>query len=216
MPFSFSAVELCVLAIKEKPWTHAREVCRALSYEKKTANTVKNDCSKEKYTQKYQLRSVLAMGTPVDRFKNSQKFGIYINEEEMHELFFSSQQPKAKGFRRHCCNLLFPHVRQELTNKMKEDHQQTIEEKDATIALLNDDLKNHKYENVGLQGKIREKDQQIAALQRRYVGYLSDEDKNNGITIIAKNDEESEYPYIPIFGQHGYRRQRYNEWYSYI
>ena len=31
-----------------------------------------------------------------------------------------------------------------------------IEEKDAAIALLNDDLK---YENVGLQGEIRAKDQ---------------------------------------------------------
>ena len=66
--------------------------------------------------------------------------------------------------------MLFPHVRQQLTNKMKEDHQQAIEEKDAIIALLNDNLKNRKYENVGLQGKIRAKDQQIAALQRSYVG----------------------------------------------
>ena len=30
-----------------------------------------------------------------------------------------------------------------------------IEEKDAAIALLNDDLKNCEYENVGLQGEIR-------------------------------------------------------------
>ena len=112
MPFSFSAVELRVLTIKQKPWTHAREVCRALRYEKKTANTVKNHCSKENYTQKYQLRSVLATGTPVDWFKNSQKFDIYINQEGMYELLFSSQQPKTKGFRRHCCSLLFPHVRQ--------------------------------------------------------------------------------------------------------
>ena len=58
---------------------------------------------------------------------------------------------------------------------------------------------------MGLQGKIRAKDQQIAALQRRYVGYLSDEGKNNGISIIAKNNDEAEYPYISICGQHGYR-----------
>ena len=69
---------------------------------------------------------------------------------------------------------------------------------DATIALLNDNLKNREYENVGLQGEIRAKDQQIAALQRRYVGYLSDEDKNNGISIIAKNNDEAEYLYISI------------------
>ena len=36
--------------------------------------------------------------------------------------------------------------------------------KDAAIALLNDDLKNREYKNMGLQGGIRAKDQQIAAL----------------------------------------------------
>ena len=61
---------------------------------------------------------------------------------------------------------------------------------------------------MGLQGEIRAKDQQIAALQRCYVGYLSDEDKNNGISIIAKNNNEAEYPYISICGQHGYRRHK--------
>ena len=57
----------------------------------------------------------------------------------------------------------------EFTNKA---HQQTIEEKDAAIALLNDDLQNREYENVGFLGEIRAKDQQIAVLQRCYVGYL--------------------------------------------
>ena len=78
--------------------------------------------------------------------------------------------------------------------------------KDAAIALLNDDLKNREYKNMGLQGGIRAKDQQIAALQRRYIGYLSDEDMNNGVSIIAKNNDEAEYPYISICAQHGYRR----------
>ena len=43
---------------------------------------------------------------------------------------------------------------------MEEEHQQAIEEKDATIALLNDDLKNRdnqiqasQYENVVLQAQ---------------------------------------------------------------
>ena len=74
--------------------------------------------------------------------------------------------------------------------------------------MLNDDLKNREYENVGLQGGIRAKDQQIAALQKRYVGYLSDEDKNNRISIIAKNSDEADYPYISICRQHGYRRHQ--------
>ena len=77
---------------------------------------------------------------PVDWLKDLQKYDIYINEEGMYEIVFSSQQPKAKDFRRYCCNVLFPHVRQQLTNKMKEDLQQANEEKDATIALFTDDL----------------------------------------------------------------------------
>ena len=85
----------------------------------------------------------------------------------MYELLFSSQQPKTKDFRKNCCNVLFPQVRQQLSDKShamenenltsrvqaleftneeeRQAHQQAIEEKDATIALLNDDLKNREH-----------------------------------------------------------------------
>ena len=53
MPFSFNAVELCVVTINEKPWTRAKEVCRTLEYDKKTADIVKAFCNQENYTQKY-------------------------------------------------------------------------------------------------------------------------------------------------------------------
>ena len=45
-------------------------------------------------------------------------------------------------------------------------------------------------------------------MQRRHIGYLANEDKNNGITIIGKSNEAAEYPYISICGQHGYRRHK--------
>ena len=35
MSFAFNAVELCVVNIDEKPWARAKEVCRALKYNKK-------------------------------------------------------------------------------------------------------------------------------------------------------------------------------------
>ena len=119
---------------------------------------------------------------------------------------------------------MFPHVQQQLSDKShametenltdriqaleftNEAHQQAIEEKDAVTALLNDDLKNGEYKNVGVQVEIRAKDQEIAALQRRYIDYLSDADKNNGISIITKNNDDAGYLYISICGQHGYRR----------
>ena len=90
----------------ERPWVRAREVCRALKYNKETANIVKNYCSKENYAQKYQISSVPGTVTHVVWPKDSQRFDININEEATYKLLFSSQQPKAKDFRRHCCNVL--------------------------------------------------------------------------------------------------------------
>ena len=55
MPLTFNTVKLCIVTINEKPWTRAREVCRALKYNKKTANIVKNHCSKENYAFKCQF-----------------------------------------------------------------------------------------------------------------------------------------------------------------
>ena len=193
-----------------------------IEYNKKNADIVKAFCSKENYAQNYQMISVTAAGKPVDLPKDPQKYDIYTNEEGMYELLFPSQQPKVKYFRRHCFNVLLPHVRQEFSNtshameiedltsrvQALEVHQQAIDKKDAAIVLLNDDLQDREYENVGLQGEIRAKDQQIDVWQRRYVGHLSEEDKNNGISIIAKNIEEAEYPSISICGQHGYRRHK--------
>ena len=49
---------------------------------------------------------------------------------------------------------MFP---QELTNKMKEEHRQTIEEKEPAVVLLNNELQVIQYSNVELQGKIRVK-----------------------------------------------------------
>ena len=151
-----------------------------------------------------------AAGKPVDWPKDSQKYDIYINEEGMHEIVFSSQQPKAKDFKRHCCNVLFPYVRQHLTNKMKEEHQQAIEEKDATIALLNDDLKNREHDNVALQARrdvykdqLQKCQDTITHLKTRHVPHAKDPSKDNIVMIIEKNtapeeDEFYEYPYYIV------------------
>ena len=53
MSFSFNAVELYVVIINEKPWTSAREVCKAREYNKKAAHVIKTHVSPENYAQKY-------------------------------------------------------------------------------------------------------------------------------------------------------------------
>ena len=65
------------------------------------------------------MSNVTAAVTPINWPKDSQKCDIYINEEGMYELVFGSQQFKAKNFRKHCCNVMFPQIRQQLANKTR-------------------------------------------------------------------------------------------------
>ena len=68
------------------------------------------------------------------------------------QLLFSSQKPKAKDFRKHCFNVMFPHTRQQLTNKMDEDHQQAITEiqggHQQAITDRDNRIQAIQYENV--------------------------------------------------------------------
>ena len=129
MSFTFNAVELCVVTLNDKPWTYAKDVCKALKYNKatKTADIVKHQ---ENYAHKCQLTEFVSATNLMDWPYNSRKDDYYINEEGMYDLLFSSQQPKAKNFRKHCCNVMFPHIRQQLTermvNDMRRDHQLAI------------------------------------------------------------------------------------------
>ena len=96
MPLTFNAVELCVVNINEKPWTRAREVCRALEYQKGRArNVLKRLVSTENKQRKHELERRAAT-TPVDWPKNSQPDEYYINKHGMCELLVRSQQPLAK------------------------------------------------------------------------------------------------------------------------
>ena len=107
MPFSFNAIELCVVTINEKPWTRAKEACRALEYGKATKTA---HVSPENYAQKYQMSSVPAATTPINWPKYSQKYDIYINEKEMYELVFEVKNQKQKHLESIvaiCCFLMF-------------------------------------------------------------------------------------------------------------
>ena len=140
-------------------------MCKAHEYDAKTsetANIIRVHCSPESTTQKYQISSVHAKCTPINWSKDSQRYNIYTNEKVMYDLLFSSQQPKAKDFRRHSCNVLFPHVWRQLKKKMKEDHQQAIEEKikfkPCSIEMLHYKYKKmcirQSYKNVKIPSHI--------------------------------------------------------------
>ena len=137
------------------------------------------------------------MASPVQWPEDSKKYDLYINEEAMYELGFTSQQDKAKDFRKYCFNTLFlqirKHFEQLAITEKQQAHRLEIEAKDSVITLLYDDLDENEREYAILDYKYEE-------LEARAVPYLNDSGKDNGMTIIQKNDDdEYHYCYVIIF-----------------
>ena len=83
----------------------------------------------------------------------------------------------------------------EFTNKEeRQAHQLAIEEKNVTIALLNDDLQKREYENVGLraqkdvyQAELQKYQDVITYLETRFVPHGKNPGKDNIIIIVWKH-----------------------------
>ena len=150
IPFAFNALELYVVTVNGKHWIRAKEVCRALEYNKKTAHVIRVHCSRKNYAQKYDLSKVSAVGTLLNWPSDSRKDDYYINEEGMYELVFSSQQQKAKAF---------PRIRKQLVDKMQEDHQKAIEDRDNRIQTI-------QHKNVGFKARSEMQGELLLILSR--------------------------------------------------
>ena len=51
-PFIFNTVELCVVPLNDKPWTRAKEVRKALKYQRQTVHVIRDHVSAENFTYK--------------------------------------------------------------------------------------------------------------------------------------------------------------------
>ena len=138
--FTFNKVELEVVTVDGKEWCGKKEVCKALEYERKTGNVIKEHCSCENIAHKYQLSMVTATVITISWLPDSEKYDFYINEEGMYELLFSSQQPKAEAFRKYCCNTMFLHVRKQLEDKLSAE----IDELTIRIKTIQFESEQHK------------------------------------------------------------------------
>ena len=141
------------------------------------------------------------------RSEYTQPNTVLLKEPGLYCFLLRCGKPEAEPFMEWACEEVLPREVRKLAGE--------IEEKDMQLALLNDDLtesenlvRELEFNNTGLQGEIRAKDQELDVLRQRHVPLLKNEEKNYGITIIAKNDESAEYPFISICGQHGYRKQK--------
>ena len=167
------------MAINEKPWTRSREVCKALWYEEAARRVFRNDCTKENIQHKHQLAVAPTVGTTVNWPRDSQKLDLYINWEGMYELLFSSQQ---KALLQEGTVVLIPHVRLQLANKIQEEHQQTITDRDNQIQAL-------KFTNEAHQQKILRLNEEINDLiANRHVARRGC--FGNVLSFIKKNSKE--------------------------
>ena len=110
VPFTFNSIKLFTVTINGKHWTRAKEICQSLKYHRETGHVIRDHCSCENIRHKYELVGLTDVANPVQWPSDSQKYDLYINEEAMYELGFTSQQDKAKHFRKYCFNTLFPQL----------------------------------------------------------------------------------------------------------
>ena len=110
MPFVFNVAELCIVSINEKPWTPWICAGRWNIAGPPRSMMLQSTFAVEKITIKWQLTELVSETNFMDWPKDLRKDYYYTSEEGMYELLFSSQQPKAKDLKRHCCNVLLPYV----------------------------------------------------------------------------------------------------------
>ena len=101
----------------------------------------------------------------------------FVDLEAALEIVVRSRKPKAVELtkwltRKGIDKLVDEHQKAIDAERCKKEHQKAIDEKDMQIALLDDDLLNSQdlvrqleYNNTGLQGEIRAKDQEIVRRQ---------------------------------------------------
>ena len=108
---------------------------------------------------------------------------------------------------------------------MKGEHQQAIEEKDAALVLLTDDLLDRdnqiqaiQYENVAwqaqkdvYQAELQKSQDTITHLKTRYVLHTRNPGKDNIIIIVQKNTicANDKYHELPYYVARMQRRKRY-------
>ena len=123
---------------------------------------------------------------------------VFVNIDGALEIAVRSNKPKAVA--------LVKWLSKKGVEKIQEIQ---IEEKDAAIALLNDDLEDVGKQLVHLEHENCDLQNEVERLEERYVPRLQNTKLNNSMVIVQKNNGD-EYGYVAICGQQGYVTQKIN------
>ena len=82
----FNNVEIHSVTVYEKPWTRAKDICRALHYREntKTADVVEELCTPGNFAYRWEVDS--CAGPVVDWREDSNEDDYYLNKEGVGEL----------------------------------------------------------------------------------------------------------------------------------
>ena len=182
----------------------ASDVYRAIGYDRKAGVQAIQRLVPERYKMRLSDAGVTLKG--VLKSEYPQPDSVLLKEPGLYCFLLRCGKPEAEPFMEWVCEKVLPREVRKLTT--------VVEEKDAQIALLSDDLvleqehaRQLEYNNTGLQGEIRAKDQEIARrqleiveLRERYVDHCRDPGKDNLVVITRKHtcepdDKHFEYPY---------------------
>ena len=138
-------------------------------------------------------RSTAGWSGPKDQ---QNKTDIFLSVYGVMHVIVGSRKSKGKELKHHILTDVIPRG----FNQIISEQQQRIEQKNSTIALLNDDLDESQREYAILDYKYEQ-------LEYHAVPYLENPKKDNGMVVIQKNNGD-EYPYLAICGQQGYVAQK--------
>ena len=157
-----------------------------------------------KTTSRRDINYGAALNSPLLQGQNDHD--TFVDLEAALEIVVRSRKPKAVE--------LTKWLTRKGVEKVMKEKQREIDEKDMHIALLDDDLTESQeharlleFNNTGMQGEIRAKDEEIvrrqaeiAELRERYVDHCRDPGKDNLVVITRKHtcesdDKHFEHPY---------------------
>ena len=85
--------------------------------------------------------------------EDAQDHYIFISLTGALYVVVNSRKEKGKALKKHILKDIVPRGFDARIEEIQEKHRQAIEEKDATIGLLNDDPKKREHDNVALQAQ---------------------------------------------------------------
>ena len=174
----------------------ASDVYRAIGYDRKAGVQAMQRLVPERYKMRLSDAGVAVKG--VLKSEYPQPDSVLLKEPGLYCFLLRCGKPEADPFMEWVCENVLPREVKKLTI--------VVEEKDAQIALLSDDLvleqehaRQIEFNNTGLQGEIRAKDEEIvrrqaeiAELRERYVDHCRDPGKDNLVVITRKHTCESD------------------------